>query len=115
MLDCLVCPSWGEGKNLPALEALASGVPVVLSDIPGHRQWATSNEVTWAPTTPRDIVPGHRGGYVAPEALADIMWNQYTKKAAERSKAATAASVVRTSMDWSKSIERLSLQCGLML
>ena len=32
--------SWGEGKNLPALEAGTAGCALLLSDCGGHRQWA---------------------------------------------------------------------------
>ena len=33
-----VTPSWDEGFNLAPLEALASGTPIVCSDIPAHRE-----------------------------------------------------------------------------
>lgn len=35
-----VAPSWGEGKNLPALEAATTGAVPVLSACGGHVQWA---------------------------------------------------------------------------
>lgn len=35
-----IAPSWGEGKNLPALEAATTGAVPVLSACGGHRQWA---------------------------------------------------------------------------
>lgn len=38
-MHCYVAPSWGEGKNLPALEAQTMGIPVIYSDFGGHKQW----------------------------------------------------------------------------
>jgi glycosyltransferase involved in cell wall biosynthesis len=35
--DCFVAPSQGEGMPFSIVESLASGVPVVASDLPGHR------------------------------------------------------------------------------
>jgi glycosyltransferase involved in cell wall biosynthesis len=35
--DCFVAPSEGEGMPFSIVESLASGVPVVASDLPGHR------------------------------------------------------------------------------
>lgn len=45
-LHTYVAPSWGEGKNLPALESQTMGVPVIYSDFGGHRQWG-SKETGW--------------------------------------------------------------------
>jgi glycosyltransferase involved in cell wall biosynthesis len=35
---CLILPSRDEGFGLPPLEALACGVPVIVSDLPAHRE-----------------------------------------------------------------------------
>ena len=39
-----IAPSWGEGKNLPALEAGTTGCALLLSDCGGHRQWAKASD-----------------------------------------------------------------------
>lgn len=38
-LHCLVCPSTGEGKNMAALEFLATGGPVIATAWGGHAVW----------------------------------------------------------------------------
>lgn len=114
-LDCLLCPSWGEGKNLPALEALACATPVVLSEIPGHKQWATSDLVTWVKTSETSLMAGHVGGLVTPEDLAETMWYCYTHREEISAKTRIAARVIPQSMDWSHAVERLSLVTGTLL
>jgi glycosyltransferase involved in cell wall biosynthesis len=39
----LITTSRGEGKNLPALEMLSSGAPVIYSDWSGHQNWGSSD------------------------------------------------------------------------
>jgi glycosyltransferase involved in cell wall biosynthesis len=40
--DAMVLPSRGEGFNLPAAEAMAAGIPVIVSEIGGHADFCTS-------------------------------------------------------------------------
>ena len=48
----VVSPSLAEGFGLPAVEAAACGAPVVLSDIPAHRETLESDALFFPP---RDV------------------------------------------------------------
>ena len=48
--DLFILPSLGEGLPLSVIEALACGLPVVMTDLPGPREWLDSN-VPGAPIT----------------------------------------------------------------
>lgn len=54
--DLFVSASYGEGLPVAALEALACGVPAILSDIPPHREIADGADVI--PLVPPDDVDG---------------------------------------------------------
>lgn len=114
-LDTLLAPSNAEGKHLPPIEALTLGVPVILSDIPGHRLWATNEMVTWLPVTMREIQRGFIGGVVDHHDLADAMWEHYTDPGAARRKADVASRTLPAMLDWSKCLERLGYQIRLPL
>ncbi len=45
--DVYVCASHSDGTSISLLEALACGKPVIVSDIPGHREWITQGETGW--------------------------------------------------------------------
>jgi L-malate glycosyltransferase len=45
--DLYVCASHSDGTSISLLEALASGRPVILSDIPGNREWVTPGLQGW--------------------------------------------------------------------
>lgn len=114
-LDTLLAPSMSECKHLPPIEALTCGVPVIASDIPGHRLWASEDMVTYLPTKPYRIEPGFTGDAVDVQDLADAMWLHYTTPAQQRLKAAVAARTLPAMLDWSKVIERFGNAIGMRL
>lgn len=58
--DLFVLPSFFEGLPLVVIEALACGAPVVMTDLPGIREWISSN------------VPDAPVAYVAPPRMLDV-------------------------------------------
>jgi glycosyltransferase involved in cell wall biosynthesis len=46
---CVIAPSRAEGFDLPVVEAMASGVPAVVSDIPAHRELVGDGAWRFAP------------------------------------------------------------------
>jgi glycosyltransferase involved in cell wall biosynthesis len=114
-IDTLLCPSSAEGKNLPAIEALASGTNVILSDIPAHKAWCDPSLATFVPTVRTEIAIKHEGNMVMPNVMADAMWDAYNNEAKYRERSYRASQRLPAQMDWSKCVERLSLQLGLGL
>jgi len=47
LADVYVSASHSDGTSISMLEAMACGRPVILSDIPGNREWITSGEQGW--------------------------------------------------------------------
>lgn len=45
--DLYVSASHSDGSSVSLMEALASGLPVLVSDIPGNREWVADNKVGW--------------------------------------------------------------------
>jgi glycosyltransferase involved in cell wall biosynthesis len=45
--DIYICASHSDGTSISLLEALACGKPVIMSDIPGHREWVTPGVQGW--------------------------------------------------------------------
>ena len=114
-LDTLLGPSMSECKHLPPIEALSCGTPVILSDIPGHRTWATDDMVTYVPTKPYHADIGYTGGAVSVQDLADAIWLHYSHPEEQRVKAALAARTLPAMLDWSKAIERFGHAIGIRL
>jgi glycosyltransferase involved in cell wall biosynthesis len=97
--DLMIAPSWeAEGFGLPVLEAMASGVPVVASDISAFRDFAEPAAV---------LVPGDSpDGFVraAAELLGDEQaWRQARKSGleiAQRFSVANATLTAVHALDW---------------
>jgi len=45
--DIYVSASYSDGTSISLLEALATGLPVLVSDIPGNREWITPGQEGW--------------------------------------------------------------------
>jgi glycosyltransferase involved in cell wall biosynthesis len=112
-IHCYVGPSWGEGKNLPALEAATTGAYAILSDVPGHAWSFPGMFSTKVGGTRRPIVPGMVGLDVDQGELADAMWAAYVNRAETARKADQLANTLPPSMDWQAVVHRLIALLGL--
>jgi glycosyltransferase involved in cell wall biosynthesis len=77
-----VSPSRSEGFGLPAVEAAAAGTPVVLSDIPAHRETLGSAALYFPPGDRRAlagqlevVLRGGGNGAAARERVAGLSWD----------------------------------------
>jgi glycosyltransferase involved in cell wall biosynthesis len=107
---CLVAPSWGEGKNLPALEAQTMGIPALVSDCGGHRQWNFQPELLVPGTmAEHDPIrkPGQESVRVDVAALRDKMWSLYSDRAHTRELGSQAAATIPAMCDWGRVVDRL--------
>ena len=107
-LNALVCPSYGEGKSLPPMEAGSLGCPSILSACSGHTEWATDDIAYLVPGQLREGAPVVVGGFhVNIPALAETMWSAYSDRAAARLKGEHAARVIPPMLDWPGVVARL--------
>jgi glycosyltransferase involved in cell wall biosynthesis len=105
-LHCLLAPSTGEGKNVPALEAQTTGVPVIATAYAGHMQWLTS-EWGYPLEAGRDTYGHGVAAKVDPKVLADQMWHVYTHRTEARRKGELAARVIPPMCSWTHVVDRL--------
>jgi glycosyltransferase involved in cell wall biosynthesis len=108
---CLVCPSRGEGKNLPALEFMTTGGVVAATNYAGHTQWLSSD---WAYPLDYKLGPtfedkpwAAQDAKVSVDHLADVMWHIYTHRDEARQKAMRAREVIPKMCDWEVVVEAL--------
>lgn len=111
-MHCLVAPSRGEGKNLAALEFMATGGPVIATDFGGHSVWLdpsyayplryTLRSATWPRPTGKaqeaDADVGH---------LRELMWRVYADPEEARRKGRLASEVIRSGWSWDTALRRL--------
>ena len=91
-----ICASPSDGSSVSLLEAMASGLPVIVSDIAGNREW----------------VAHHVNGWLCkhddPQAFADAIVECASMSAAERKRMGAAnRAVVEARADWHKNFEKL--------
>lgn len=109
-VNLLLAPSWGEGKNLPALEAMSSGCPVAATDFGGHHEWISTDWAYPLNFTLEAHVPDMRSARVDEAQLKDVMWSAYTDRHRAKVKGELAAQTIPAMMDWMQVAERLRVK-----
>jgi glycosyltransferase involved in cell wall biosynthesis len=110
----LLAPSWGEGKNRPAIQFAMSGGAVVAPLMGGHAQWMSS-QYTWPVSFEwKDFIPGVKGAKVSVDHLSEIMLDLYKDRASIRPRVEAAARVLPAMMNWDSVLERLLLRLPLL-
>lgn len=107
-----LAPSWGEGKNLPALEAGTTGCALMLSDIGGHREWASPDFAVMLPGALAEHEPGLGSLRVDKEILKAQIKALYEDRARLRQMGEQAAQQLPPSMSWEAALNRLFARLG---
>jgi len=116
--DCFVLPTRGEGWNLPALEALASGLPVITTNWSAHLDWLDQDNAFLIDVealepvprlgTPNDFVyGGFRWARPSLEHLRHLMRWVYEHRDAARERALKAREVIELNLTWDASAKRM--------
>lgn len=103
-----VACSWGEGKNLPAIESATTGVAVLGTNYGGHQEWLREDwgyplEFEWG-----EHEPGLISARVQSDYLAEKMWHVYNNRDEAQRKGEVASRTLPAMLSWDSVIERLS-------
>jgi len=93
--DLYVSPSYVDGSSVSLMEALACGLPCVVSDIPGNMEWIKNGETGWL---------FHAGD---PVSLADKILNAKSSRRLPRLKE-KARKLAESKADWAKNFQFLN-------
>jgi len=110
-----IAPSRGEGWNLLPFQALALGRPVIVSDCPGHSQWAKT--LPGAYLCPTSLTSSPIGGIAGTwagdwwdcdlKALAELMRFVYENYDEAQSDALLGAEAMRANLTWPRTANEL--------
>lgn len=115
---CLLAPSRGEGKNMPALQFMSSGGVVIATNWGGHRQWlspAYSYPLDYelrpvSPTTPNCLQ-----ARASKDHLKHLMLHVFRNRTEAREKGALAASTIPGFCGWRPVMERFFIQLASLI
>jgi glycosyltransferase involved in cell wall biosynthesis len=108
---CLLSPSRGEGKNLPALEMQATGGVVAATDFGGHTQWLNADyayplDYVLKPSFEDKPWAAH-DARVSVEHMKETIWHIYTHRAEAKRKGELASRIIPQMCDWQVVLEAL--------
>jgi glycosyltransferase involved in cell wall biosynthesis len=93
--DLYLSASHIDGSSISLLEALACGLPALVSDIPGNREW---------------VAPGINGWWFtdgSSDSLTDAIWNAIQDKDQLRDFGSQSREIAQKRADWKKNFEGL--------
>ena len=106
----LLATSRGEGKNLPALEMLSTGAPVIYTDWSGHQQWGSSAFAYPLRMELHPVKPtGHpecKWAEVDRQHLKETMLHCFRNRHEVREKGLTASKVIPQTHSWDNVIDQ---------
>ena len=106
-IHCYVASSWGEGKNLPAIECSTTGAPAAATNFGGHTEWINEQ---WSYPLSFDWgehEPGLISARVRVEDLRDVMLRVHDKRDEARQKGLLASKTLPAMLSWDSVVERL--------
>lgn len=113
--NCLVNCAWGEGKDLPPMEATMCGTPVLINDTDGHRGWVHPSIQPLVPATTKDAGNGYIGRYTDVDDLAEAMLHCYNNRYEALNRADQLASFISKTATWDRKLKKLGEEIGVPL
>lgn len=112
---CLVYPSQGEGKNVPALEFMSTGGTVIHTKRGGPEHWLGEHVGYEVPFELRPVLPrfpdGCHSARVSAGDLADVMLEVFRNRGEARKRGDYAAKLIPSQLDWAVVCEDLFRRC----
>lgn len=106
-----LCPSHGEGKNLPALEFASTGGAVAVTDFGGHKMWLNEDYAYPLSCTMQPAFARHpelaQWAVVDVAEVKRVMWHTFTHRAEAQAKGDLAARLIPQMCSWDTVIEAL--------
>ena len=93
--DLYISASHSDGSSVSLLEAFASGLPVLVSDIPGNREWVSAGQQGWFFADGDD------------QAITDGILEAYRSRENRASMCTAARTIAEERADWSKNSAKL--------
>jgi glycosyltransferase involved in cell wall biosynthesis len=109
-MHCLLAPSRGEGKNMPALEMMSSGGAVIATNWGGHTGWMSSEyayplSYTLSPSDGR--YPNCLDARADKEHLKELMLHVFRNRGEAKRKGEIASQVIPRMMSWDTVVQSL--------
>lgn len=113
--DCLICPTLGEGFGLPGLQAMALGVPVVITNYSGCQDYANPETATliepagYMVMSEMDKIPqfsNKKWAYIKPQIVAEAMRYVVQNTEVVRKKAEYASGFVAQKFSYEATVRR---------